>query len=166
MAEDNGYEEFYQASRHRVVTFLFAMSGDLAEAQDAAQEAYVRAWQRWSTIGTYDDPEAWVRTVGYRLCVNRWRKARNRLVAYRRHGVPPAVEAPNEDAVALVAALRQVPSREREAVILHHLLDLPIAEVAAQTGEPVSTIKSRLVRGRRTLASLLGKDLTGSYNHA
>ena len=61
------FEEFYQATRHRLVTFLYAMSGDRADAQDAAQEAYVRAWQRWSSISAYDDPEAWLRTVGYRL---------------------------------------------------------------------------------------------------
>lgn len=166
MARDDGFEDFYLGSRHRVVTFLYAMGGDRAEAQDAAQEAYLRAWQRWSTVSGYDDPEAWVRTVGYRLCVNRWRKARNRMVAYRRHGPGEPARPPSEDTVALVEALRRLPEPERLAIALHHLLDLPVAEVAAQTGVPVNTIKSRLVRGRRTLASLLGRDLPGEYSHA
>lgn len=160
------FDEFYQATRHRLVTFLYAMSGDRAEAQDAAQETYVRAWQRWSDISTYDDPEAWLRTVGYRLCVNRWRKARNRMTAYRRHGPPPAVPPPREDTVALVAALKRLPFRERQAITLHHLLDLPVAEVAVQTGVPVNTVKTRLVRGRRTLAGLLGDEPTEEYAHA
>lgn len=166
MAGHDGFEDFYHGTRQRVVTFLYAMSGDLAEAQDAAQEAYVRAWQRWPTISTYDDPEAWLRGVAYRLCLNRWRKARNRVVAYRRHGAAPAVGPPGEDTVALVAALKRLPRLEREAIALYHLLDLSIAEVAAQTGAPVNTVKSRLARGRRTLASLLGKDLSGEYTHA
>ncbi|RSM61724.1 hypothetical protein DMB66_24020 [Actinoplanes sp. ATCC 53533] len=63
MAEHSGFEEFYTGTRHRLITYLYAMTGDRAEAQDAAQEAYVRAWQRWSTVSGYDNPEAWVRTV-------------------------------------------------------------------------------------------------------
>jgi RNA polymerase sigma-70 factor (sigma-E family) len=163
---DDGFEDFYHGSRQRVVTFLYAMCGDRADAQDAAQEAYVRAWQRWSTVRTYDDPEAWVRKVGYRLCLNRWRKARNRIGAYRRHGAAAVVEPPSVDGVALVAALRKVPVSDREAVVLHHLLDLSVADVAAQTGVPVNTIKTRLVRGRRTLAALLGTEISGRYHHA
>ncbi|SDY16879.1 RNA polymerase sigma-70 factor, ECF subfamily [Micromonospora pattaloongensis] len=50
MDRDEGFEEFYRTTRHRVVTVLYALGGDLSEAQDAAQEAYVRAWQRWSQI--------------------------------------------------------------------------------------------------------------------
>jgi RNA polymerase sigma-70 factor (sigma-E family) len=166
VAGDDGFDDFYQGTRQRVVTFLYAMSGDRADAQDAAQEAYVRAWQRWSTISAYDDPEAWVRRVGYRLCLNRWRKATNRLAAYRRHGADPVTAPPSEDSVALVTALKRLPVPDREAVVLHHLLDLSVADVSAQTGVPVNTIKTRLVRGRRALASLLGRDLTGEHTHA
>jgi RNA polymerase sigma-70 factor (sigma-E family) len=166
VAVDDSFEDFYQVTRQRVVTFLYAMTGDPAEAQDAAQEAYVRAWQRWPTISGYDDPEAWVRTVGYRLCLNRWRKARNRIVAYRRYGADPAARPPSEDTVVLVRALKRLPAPEREAITLHHLLDLTVADVAAQTGVPASTIKARLVRGRRTLAALLGRDLSGEYTNA
>jgi RNA polymerase sigma-70 factor (ECF subfamily) len=166
VADDSGFEEFYQSTRQRVVTFLYAMHGDRGEAQDAAQEAYVRAWQRWSKISAYDNPEAWVRMVGQRLCLSRFRKISNGLVAYRRHGVEPPASAPNEDSVALITALKRLPTAEREAIALHHLLDLPVAEVAAQTGHPVGTVKARLVRGRRTLASLLGNDLTGDFTNA
>ena len=166
MARDAGFEDFYHGTRHRVVTFLYAVSGDAVEAQDAAQEAYVRAWQRWSTVSGYDDPEAWVRKVGYRLCVNRWRKARNRIVAYRRHGAVPVAEPPGEDTVALVVALKTLPVPVRVAITLHHLLDLPVAEVAAQTGVSVNTVKARLVRGRKTLATLLGREPSGEYEHA
>jgi RNA polymerase sigma-70 factor (sigma-E family) len=166
LAEDDRFEEFYRGTRHRVMTFLYAMCGDRADAQDAAQEAYVRAWQRWSTIAGYDDPEAWVRTVGWRLCMSRWRKARNAVVAQRRHGTAAPADPPGEDTVALVRALRQLPPADREAVVLHHLLDLTVADVAAHTGVPANTIKTRLVRGRRALAGLLGTDLTGEYTNA
>ena len=84
MDRDDGFEDFYRATRHRVVTVLYALSGDIHEAQDAAQEAYVRAWQRWQRIGEYGDPEAWVHGVGHRLLLNRWRKIRNGIRANRR----------------------------------------------------------------------------------
>jgi predicted RNA polymerase sigma factor len=64
---DLGFEDFYESTRHRVVAFLYAIVGDRAEAQDVAQEAYARAWQRWNRVSSYGDPEAWVRVVGCRI---------------------------------------------------------------------------------------------------
>ena len=166
MAEDSGFEEFYAGTRHRLVTYLYAMTGDRAEAQDAAQEAYVRAWQRWSTVSGYDNPEAWVRTVAYRLCLNHWRKAKNRIAAYLRHGSDPDTDPPSENTVALITALKQLPESERQVITMYHLMDLSVAEVAAQTGVPVNTIKTRLARGRRALAGLLDEDAPEEYAHA
>lgn len=164
--ETAGFDEFYRATRRRLVTFLYALSSDLPDAHDIAQEAYARAWQRWRTVGGYADPEAWVRTVAYRLQVNRWRKARNRLVAYRRRGADPPVVAPSEDTLAVVSAVRQLPRDQRHAIVLYHLLDLPISEVAAETGASVSAVKARLARGRNTLSKLLDSRLPEEVNHA
>ncbi|MGC5018933.1 SigE family RNA polymerase sigma factor [Micromonospora sp. DT47] len=166
MDADDGFEEFYRTTRHRVVTVLYALGGDLSEAQDAAQEAYARAWQRWNTISGYGDPEAWVRTVGHRLLINRWRKIRNGVTAYRRHGVAPSVGPPSENTVALVTALRQLPAEQREAIVLHHLADLSVAEIAAQTDTPTGTVKARLSRGRRALAELLDTTLPEEVSNA
>ncbi|HEX2773816.1 MAG TPA: SigE family RNA polymerase sigma factor [Micromonosporaceae bacterium] len=166
MNADDGFEEFYRTTRHRVVTVLYALGGDLAEAQDAAQEAYVRAWQRWQRVSGYGDPEAWVRTVGYRLLINRWRKIRNGFAAYVRHGPEPAPAAPSENTVALVAALRRLPEEQRQAIVLHHMADLSVAEIAAQTETPAGTVKARLARGRRALAELLDTTLPEEVTHA
>ncbi|OJF11362.1 RNA polymerase sigma factor [Couchioplanes caeruleus] len=166
MADQSGFEEFYTGSRHRLITYLYAMTGDRAEAQDAAQEAYVRAWQRWSTVSTYDNPEAWVRSVAHRLCLKHWRKAKNRVTAYLRHGTDPDVDPPSENTVALITALRQLPVAERQVITMHHLMDLPVAEVAAQTGIPVNTVKTRLSRGRRALAGFLDQDAFEEYANA
>ncbi|MBE1485988.1 sigma-70 family RNA polymerase sigma factor [Plantactinospora soyae] len=166
MAREHDFDDFYQSTRHRVVTVLYALGGNMADAQDAAQEAYARAWQRWSKVGGYADPEAWVRTVARRIQLNRWRKLRNGLRAYRRHGVDPAVPPPSENATALVAALRQIPADQREAIVLHHMVDMSVAEVATHLGAPVGTIKSRLVRGRKALAELVGVHLKEESVHA
>jgi RNA polymerase sigma-70 factor (ECF subfamily) len=163
---DDSFDEFYRASQQRVGAFLYAMCGDRAEAQDAAQEAYARAWQRWTNVRDYDDPEAWVRTVGYRLLINRWRKARNRLSAHSRQGPGRDADPPGDDVVTLTAALRRLPVDQRNAIALHHLLDLSVADVARQTGVPENTVKARLARGRRALAALLGEDLTEEATRA
>jgi RNA polymerase sigma-70 factor (ECF subfamily) len=68
--------------------------------------------------------------------------------------------------VELVAALRQLPASHRRAIVLHHLVELPVAEVAEEMGASVSAVKQWLVRGRRALALELGEDLEGAQTHA
>lgn len=156
--DEASFDDFYRASRQRLFACLYALTGDAAEAQDVVHEAYARAWQRWSRVGDYGDPEAWVRTVARRIAVSRWRRARNALLAYRRVGAAPPVPAPDLNSVVLVAALGKLPAAQRTAIVLHHLVGLPVAEVAAETGVAEGTVKARLSRGRRALAGLLTSD--------
>lgn len=149
------FDAFYTASAPRLVRHLHAMTGDLGEAQDCVQEAFARAWQRWDQLRSYDAPEAWVRQVAWRLAVSRFRRARVGQGLLRRHGAAPDVPPLDPDRVALVTALRQLPEVQRSAVVLHHLAGLSVAEVAAETGVSPNTVKTRLVRGRTSLAALL-----------
>ncbi|MFI7209152.1 SigE family RNA polymerase sigma factor [Micromonospora aurantiaca (nom. illeg.)] len=152
------FDAFYTATARRVVHHVYALCGDLAEAQDVTQEAYARAWQRWSTVGAYEDPEGWVRTVTWRLTANRWRGLRRWFAARARLGRETPAPGPNPDRVALLAALRRLPDAQRLVVVLHHLHDLPVAEIARTTGMPEGTVKSYLSRGRAALAVLLTDD--------
>jgi len=151
------FDAFYQASARRVVLYLYAVCGDLAEAQDIAQEAYARSWQHWSKVSALDDPAGWVRTVGWRLAANRWRGLRRRWAAQARMGPPDVVTAsPSPDRVAVVAALQRLPPAQRQAVALHYLLDMSVNDIVLSTGIPAGTIKARLSRARTALAELLG----------
>jgi len=156
MPNADDFDMFYAATSRRLVGQLFAMTGDLTEAEDAVQEAYIRAWRRWPRIRAYDDPEAWVRVVAYRITVNSWQKARNRLTAHRagRHQDLPGL---SPDLVALVSALRKIPEPQRRAIVLHHLAGLSVEEIARETGAPTGTVKARLARGRRALAPLVSE---------
>jgi RNA polymerase sigma-70 factor, ECF subfamily len=149
------FDAFYVGSRRRVLNQIYAMTSDFAEAQDLMQEAYARAWQRWSKVGVYEDPEAWVRTVAWRLAASRWRRAKVGARAVLRHGPQAHAAAPNADTVALVAALRQLPVAQRRAVVLHHLVGRSVAEIAYDEGCAEGTVKARLSRGRAALAELL-----------
>ena len=155
MRDTEGFDAFYTGSSRRVLHQMYAMTGNLADAQDLVQEAYARAWQRWSSVSTYDDPEAWVRTVAWRLAASRWRKAKNGVAAMLRHGPPAHAPEPSIDNVALVAALKQIPEAQRRTVVLHHLVGLSVAEVAHEMHVPEGTVKARLSRGRAALAQLL-----------
>ena len=90
---------------------------------------------------------------------HRWRSVRTRRLAYQRHGPPQPVDGPSDDTVTVVAALRRLPEAQRRVIVLHHLLDLPIAQIAAETGVSAGTLKARLSRGRAALATILGTQL-------
>lgn len=169
--DEQEFDELYHASFRRITHQVHAMIGDQDEAQDCVQEAFVRAWAHRRKLDRAAYPEAWVRTTAYRLAVSRWRRtvrarrAPDRALSKALHAGPPG-----EAHVALMAALRQLPAAQRQALVLHHLADLPVNAVAEEVGVPVGTIKARLSRGRATLATLLADDptsgATGGVNHA
>ena len=157
MSDD--FDAFYRGTRQRVLSYVYVLTGSVAEAQDCVQEAYMRAWLRWGSVGRYDEPEAWVRLVACRIATSRWRGMRSRLRAYGRHGVSDGqVRGPDTQTMEIVAALKQLPEDQRVALALHYLVGLPVADVARETGAPIGTVKSRLSRGRRALAGVLAAD--------
>lgn len=159
MDEAAEFDAFYNATNRRVLHQMYAMTSNLADAQECTQEAYARAWQRWATVSQANSPEAWVRTVAWRVAASRWRKTKNGVAAVARFGRPEVAEPPSPDHVALVTALKQLPDAQRRAIVLHHLSGLNVEEVAAEVGAPVGTVKARLARGRAKLAELLRDEL-------
>lgn len=148
------FDAFYHAHYRSMTVHLCAYTGDLGQAQDMVQEAFCRAFARWDKVVRYDDPVAWVRRVAWNLATSRWRRlrtAQNYLRRQREEHVP----GPNPDRVALTAALAQLPPKHRRAVVLHHLGDMSIAEVARQEGVAEGTVKSWLHRARTALAAEL-----------
>ncbi|WP_412541188.1 SigE family RNA polymerase sigma factor [Longispora sp. K20-0274] len=148
------FDDFYAAHFQGLTIQLFAYTNDLGHAQDVVQEAFCRALSRWSRISGYDEPAAWVRRVAMNLATNRFRRARVAL-GFLRKQREEHIEGPSPDRVAIAAALATLPASHRRAVILHHLADLPIAEIAHQEGVAEGTVKSWLHRGRAALATQL-----------
>jgi RNA polymerase sigma-70 factor (ECF subfamily) len=155
---DDGFASFYASSYRRLLGQLFAVTGDLAEAENLLQEAYARAFARWAQVHAYDRPEAWVRRVALNLAAVAARRLRRRAVALLRLGPPPAVPELSPELLDLHRALRALPLGQRQVIVLHHLVGLPVEEVARELGVPAGTVKSRLARGRRALARVLDID--------
>lgn len=162
---ESDFADFYASTWPRTLAVTYALTGDRGAAEEIAQETYVKAWTHWGKVSRYDQPAAWVRQVATRQSVSRWRRskvastwlARNRE---ERHAPPP-----DETSTALVQALLQIPEAQRRAVVLHHLADLPVEEVARIEHCPVGTVKARLSRGRSALALLLADDPNGAHTH-
>jgi RNA polymerase sigma-70 factor (ECF subfamily) len=155
MRDSTEFDAFYAATGARIVGQVYVMVGDRGEAEDAVAEAYARAWQRWGTVCGYADPAAWVRTVAYRIAVSSWRRALRRRRAHDQARPTVTVSTPGPDTVALLEALRQLPASQRQAIVLHHLVGLTVAEIAAETASSESAVKARLARGRAALAARL-----------
>jgi RNA polymerase sigma-70 factor (ECF subfamily) len=146
------YDEFFIAARPQLVGLGFALTGDVQVAHELAQEALVRSWLHWRKIRRYDDPTAWARRVVRNLAANHARHLR------RAPSLPRLehVDAPTLDRLALIEALGRLPGPQREALVLHDALGLPVAEVAIELGVPEGTVRSWLSRGRAVLAPILG----------
>lgn len=147
-------DEFYAAHVRGLTLQLWAYTGDLAAAQDLVQEAFCRALPRWERVRTYDDPLGWVRRVAWNLATSRWRRARAAAEFLQRQRVEH-VDGPGPDRVALTAALATLPANQRAAVVLHHLADLAVADIAEQLGANEGTVRVWLHRGRAALAARL-----------
>ena len=157
MADTEGFEEFYTATVGRLLGQLFPGTGDLHEAEEVVQEAFARASTRWSRIRDYDLPEAWVRRVAMNLAADRFRRRRRQAAALQRAGPLPSVPPVSVEALALVHVLGTLPVHQRQAIVLHYLVDLSVEEVADALDTSSGTVKSWLARGRRTLAARLGE---------
>jgi RNA polymerase sigma-70 factor, ECF subfamily len=149
------FEEFYRETYRGLVAQLVALTGDLGEAQELAQEAYVRAWLQWRRVSAYDDPRAWVSRVGHHLAISRWRRARVALATSIRLGPARPSPEPDAETADLVMALKRLPEPQRRALVLFYLGGLAVNDIARSEGVPEGTIKARLARGRQALAPLL-----------
>jgi RNA polymerase sigma-70 factor (ECF subfamily) len=142
------FQDFYREHRDGLWRLCYLATLDVDAASDACQEAMLRAWQRWDSLAV-QAPLAWVRQVGLNLCRSRWRRAQRELrLLPRLYTVDSAAEVRDLD---LVAALRRLPRRQREALALRYWGDLSMAECAQVMGVTEGTLKQHLARARASL---------------
>jgi RNA polymerase sigma-70 factor (ECF subfamily) len=145
----------------RLLSLAARMLGDAREAEDVAQDAFLRVWRqapKWRSGAARFD--TWLHRVALNLCYDRLRRRREVAVAD-----PP--ERPDEGAAPdrglqaldvgrrVAAALQALPDRQREAIVLCHYQELGNIEAAAVMGVSVEALESLLGRGRRTLRAAL-----------
>lgn len=146
----SGFDANFDALFRRAYGVAYRLLGSRSEAEDIAQEALARAFLRWSSIEVY--AEAWVVRVASNLAIGSWRKLR-RLQPLTMEG---ATEGLSSDRVDLHRALKGLPRRQREVVVLRYLGDLSEAEIAATLGCSTGSVKTHASRGLEALRKALG----------
>jgi RNA polymerase sigma-70 factor (ECF subfamily) len=141
---DSGFEELYRTEHPTVFRAVFRLCGDRAVAEDATQEAFARALARWRRLRGRAWTAGWVMTTALNLA--------RRALRRRRPEPAPLGGGPDVESAADVwLAVRRLPRRQQEAVVLFYLTDLPLAAVAAAMGCAEGTAKAHLARAREAL---------------
>ena len=145
-----------------------AILGDAADAADATQETFVSAWCHRDALRDPDRFDAWLGRITVNACRAQLRRRGRRLVREispldpdddREPAAPDrALDDRTADADAFDRAFARLSVDDRAVLVLHHLQERPVAEIAAALGAPVGTVKSRLHRARAALESGLAKE--------
>jgi RNA polymerase sigma-70 factor, ECF subfamily len=148
--------EFLHTSYPRVVAAVALVCGSRPTAEDAVQEALLRAWERSEKGEEIESLNAWVTTVSLNLARSGLRRLRSeRRARAKLHGSRLA-EPLSSDRIDVERALSSLPRRQREAVVLRYYLQLDTREVGQALGINEGTVKSTLSRARAALAGRLG----------
>jgi RNA polymerase sigma-70 factor (ECF subfamily) len=135
------------------------MTGSRQEAEDAAQEAFLRAFRAIRTLDPIRPSSPWFRKIAVNVCLNRLEKHQTlpleeTHVASTEPG-PESQTLERERCHQVRAALLTLPPRYRAAIELRHYQELSYAEMAETLNRPLSDVKSDLFRARRLLAERL-----------
>ncbi|GIV00624.1 MAG: RNA polymerase sigma subunit ECF family protein [Actinomycetota bacterium] len=149
--------EFLMTSYPRLVAAVALVSGSRPAAEDAVQEALLRAWERSERGERIESLPAWVATVALNLARSGVRRVLAERRARARLGDPISVlEGDPAERLDVELALRTLPRRQREAVVLRYYLGMDTREVAEVLRINEGTVKSSLFRARAALAQALG----------
>jgi RNA polymerase sigma factor (sigma-70 family) len=148
------FEAWYVGYHPTLVAALTVVAGDRDAGRDAADEALVRALERWDRVQAMDSPEGWT----YRVGVNLLRRRGRRRALERRHLARPEPAPSLVDAADVWLVVCALPRRQREAIALRYLLGLSEAEVAETMGVAVGTASATLASARVRLGAWLRED--------
>jgi RNA polymerase sigma-70 factor, ECF subfamily len=150
--------EFLHTSYPRLVAAVALTSGSRPAAEDAVQEALLRAWERSEKGDEIDSLEGWVTTVALNLARSGLRRIRSERRARARFASSTVGQPPTADRIDVDRALATLPRRQREVAVLRYYLQLSTREVASALELDEGTVKSTLFRARAGLADALGID--------
>jgi RNA polymerase sigma-70 factor (ECF subfamily) len=158
--EDAAFSAFFRAEHARVTRTVFLVLHDRGHAEEIAQDAFMQLLDRWASVSTYEQPGAWVRRVAIRMAVRHLRRDRMRSLLERRTRLAP--EASDEltlPQTEVLAAVRQLPTNQRVAVVLHYFEDRPVADIADVLGCAPATARVHLHKARQRLAAILQEEV-------
>jgi RNA polymerase sigma-70 factor (ECF subfamily) len=149
------FEALWRRYGAAVLSLCRSILRDPEAAEDATQEAFARAWRSAGSVDVRrGEPVAWLMTVARNSALNIARVTRPEPVAEIDQTAGPAPEQEMVDRLWLQGALTRLPDREQEVIGLAYFSGLSHSQVAARTGEPLGTVKSRIRRALARLAEM------------
>jgi RNA polymerase sigma-70 factor (sigma-E family) len=148
------FVEYFTARHGGLRRLAYGLCGDWHAADDAVQHTFAQLYRHWPRVRP-ESLDAYARSILVNSVRSRARSRRREIVT----SDPPDSIAPDRDPstrLDLGRALDRLPQRQREMVVLRHLEDLSVADVAALLGVAEGTVKSQTARGIETLRHLLG----------
>jgi RNA polymerase sigma-70 factor (ECF subfamily) len=144
------FVELYKTEHDRVFQIVYVLCGDAATAEDATQEAFVRALERWDRLRDQPWAAGWVTTTAVNMARRMLRRRR-----WLSGTGPTEVDLVADGALDLWQAVKRLPRRQQQAVTLHYIFDLPLAQVGKVMGCREGTVKAHLSRAREELRTRL-----------
>jgi RNA polymerase sigma factor (sigma-70 family) len=151
------FEEFFRAHYARLATALLLLTGRRSEAEELAQEAMVRVFERWDRVRGMDSPDGYA----YRTALNLHRKRLRRAAVWSRLRLGAPSEAPDPAAIVgprqeVLALLRSLPREQREALVLVEWLGFSAEEAGRVLGIAAASVRGRLHRARAAVRKRFG----------
>lgn len=155
---DDDFAHFYLKEYRPLVTLGVALTGSQSEAEELVQEALLRVCARWQRIATYERPGAFARRVLVNLATSRMRRLAaeaRALGRMQRHAARSSqkTEPSSPETGELWAAVRSLPRRQAQVLVLYYAEDRLTSEIAAILGCSEGTVRTHLQAGRRSLAA-------------
>jgi RNA polymerase sigma-70 factor (sigma-E family) len=146
------FTEFYTAAKDDCLRIVLVSVGDRQLAEDLVAEAFTRAWTSWRTVRVHPVPHAWVVRTALNAHVSWWRRRRREAPLDE---LPETGTAAPEVDDAIGAAVRALPARQREVIVLRVLCDLDTEATARLLGIAPGTVGAHLHRALATLRTQL-----------
>jgi RNA polymerase sigma-70 factor (ECF subfamily) len=176
VASPDEFTTFMRAYQNMVYTTAARLLGNETQAEDIAQEVFIKAYERWDDLRTSPAAGGWLKTVATNMSINhlqRYRKRWRFFSEIKRHDDDGGEDQPEIEFAApdqffsgldqterrtwVEQALEALPEHQRVPLILYHFDDLPYEEIAAKLGVSLAKVKTDILRGRTTLARLLAR---------
>ncbi len=147
------FEAFFRRHERDIFGYLWRMTGDEQAAYDLSQETFVRAWQHFDRIATYERPGGWLFRVATNLALTHQKRAAAPVGAAQPFsmGNEPSISDPAwrlAESEAIRATLLALPPQQRAALVLREVCGFSCAEMAEALGITLAAAKMTLSRGR------------------
>lgn len=156
--DDQTFEERIRALEAKLYRTAYAILWNDADAADAMQESVVRAWRKLDSLKDTQRFEAWVMRILVNECKDAHRRNKRRPLPLNEAVAETAVAPEMFIDIGLQDALRQLPTKYRLPLLLHHMDGYSLAEISSMLHLPVGTIKGRLHQARILLKTFMEKE--------